>query len=93
MRDFVAKFNKINSRIRVVDRPTTGNLKNFFISAMVPDINYDLRRSHPTNLVDAQKKVIELEDDLISMGKWKRELQVKGSSSNTTSSDEMILKL
>jgi hypothetical protein len=44
MRDFVAKFNKINSKIPTVDRPTAGNLKTFFISAMPPYINYDLRR-------------------------------------------------
>lgn len=93
MRDFFTKFNKINSRIPTADKPTTGNVKTFFISAMPLDINYDLRRSHPINSIDAQKKAIELEDDLISVGKWKREFQVKGSSSNTISSDEMIQKL
>lgn len=38
---------------------------------MPPDINYDLRRSCPMDLENAQKKAIELEDDLISIGKWK----------------------
>ena len=40
-----------------------------FISAMTPHINYDLRRAHPTDLADAQKKEIECEDDLIYVGK------------------------
>ena len=53
MRDFIAKFNKINSRIPTTDRPTAGNLKTFFISAMPLDINYDLRRAHPIDLADA----------------------------------------
>ena len=43
MRDFVASFNKFFSRIPTVARPTAGNLKTFFISAMPPNINYDLR--------------------------------------------------
>jgi hypothetical protein len=38
---------------------------------MPPYINYDLRRAHPIDLVDAQKKVVEFEDDLIFVGKWK----------------------
>lgn len=41
----------------------------FIISAMPPDINYDLRRAHPTNLENSQKKAIECEDDLIYVGK------------------------
>lgn len=47
MRDFVATFNNIASRIPTTDRSTAGNLKTFFISVMPLDINYDLRRSHP----------------------------------------------
>lgn len=74
MRDFVATFNKITSKIPIANRPNAGNLKAFFISAMPPDINYDLRRSHPIDLIDAQKKAIKFEDDLISVKKWKREL-------------------
>lgn len=92
MRDFITKFNKINIRIPTTDRTTPGNMKNFFVSAMPPDINYDLRRAHPIYLADAQKKVIECEDDLISTGKWKKELQTKGSSNNATSLEEMIKK-
>ena len=53
MRDFVASFNKIVNRIPTVARPTTINLKTFFISAMPPDINYDLRRARPIDLADA----------------------------------------
>lgn len=93
MRDFVVTFNKITSRIPIDDKPTTRNLKTFFISAMLIDINYDLRRSHPIDLADAQKKVIKFEDDLISAGKWKGELQTKGSSNHATSSDKLIQKL
>ena len=71
MRDFAACFNKIFNRIPTTARPTAGNLITFFISVMPPNINYDLRRTRPTDLADAQKKAIECEDDLISMGKWK----------------------
>ena len=60
---------------------------------MPPDINYDLRRARPTDLADAQKKATECEDDLISAGKWKRELHAKGSSGSSSSSEEMIQKL
>ena len=74
MRDFVASFNKIVSRIPMAARPTAVNLKTFFISAMPPNINYDLRRACPIDLADAQRRVVEFEDDLISAGKWKREL-------------------
>ena len=90
MRDFAANFNKIVSRIPTTDRSTVNNLKTFFPSVMPPNINYDLRRENSTDLADAQKKAIECEDDLISTGKWKKELQTKGSSNNTTSSKEMI---
>lgn len=69
MRDFVSTFNKITRRIPTADKPTTRNLKIFFISAMSSDINYDLRRSHPIDLVAIQRKFIEFVDDLISMGK------------------------
>ena len=93
MRDFTASFNKIVNMIPIAARQTVGNLMTFFISVMPPDINYDLRRAHPTDLADAQKKAIESEDDLISTRKWKQELHTKGSSSSTTSSEEMIQKL
>ena len=68
MRDFTASFNKIVNRIPTAARPIVGNLMNFFISAMPLDINHDLRREHPTDLDDTQKKEIECEEDLISMG-------------------------
>ena len=93
MRDYATNFNKIVSRIPTTARPTTSNLMTFFISTMPPNINYDLRRERPTHLADAQKKAIECEDDLIFMGKWKQELHTKGSSSSTTSFEEMIQKL
>jgi hypothetical protein len=53
MRDFVATFNKITSKIPTTDRPTVGNLKMFFISTITLHINYDLRRAHPIDLADA----------------------------------------
>ena len=68
---FVANFNKTTNRIPTSDIPTIGNLKTFFISALPPNINYDLRRSRPINLADTQRKVVELEDDMISTRKWK----------------------
>ena len=71
MRDFAAYFNKIVNRIPTTARIATSNLMTFFISVMPPNINYDLRRVQPTDLVDAQKKAIECQENLISIGKWK----------------------
>ena len=71
MRYFLDNFNKITNRIPTMDRPTAGNLKTFIINTMPPNIHYDLRRSHPTNLADTKRKEIELEDDMISTRKWK----------------------
>ena len=90
MRDLVANFNKITNRIPTTDRPTMDNLKTFFISVMPPDINYDLRWSRPTNLGDAQRKFVELEDDMIFANIQKWEFQTKASNSGTTSSNEML---
>lgn len=92
MMDFIATSNKTTSRIPIVDRLTISNLKTFFISVMPPNINYDLRKSHPIDLLDAQKNLIKFENDLILAENWKRGIQTKGSSSNTSSSDEMIQK-
>lgn len=94
MRDFVANFNKITNRIPMGDRPTTRNLKTFFINVMPSDINFDLRRAHPTNLGVVQRMKMELEDDMISAGRWKCETQTKVSTNSPTSSQaEMIQKL
>lgn len=81
MRDFVANFNKITNRILVVDRPTTVNLKIFFISVMPPNINFYLRRAHPVDLEAVQRMTMEIEDDMISVGRWKCEIQTKTSTS------------
>ena len=35
---------------------------------------------------------LELEDDMISMGRWKHEIQTKVSTSGTTSSKKMFQK-
>ena len=69
MRDFVANFNKTNILISTTNRHIVGNLKTFFIRLMPLDINYEIRRSHSTNLVGAQKKLVKLEDVLISTRK------------------------
>lgn len=50
MRDFIANFNNLANRIPVDNRCMEGNLKTFFISAMPPDIKFDLRRYHPIDL-------------------------------------------
>lgn len=69
MRDFIASFNKITNRIPAANRPTMGNLKTFFISTMPPSMNFDLRRSCTVDLDVVQRIWLELEDDMISVGR------------------------
>ena len=93
MRDFVANFNKIVHKIPVANRPTAGNLKTFSISAMPPDIGFELRRSRPADLKVAQRTAVELEDDMIAAGRWNHEIHNRASISEATSQEEMIQKL
>lgn len=75
MRDFVAKFDKIVHKIPANRRPSDDNLKCFFINAMPAEISFFIRRERVQDLAAAKTFVVELEDDLINAGKWKREAQ------------------
>lgn len=78
MRDFVAKFDKIVHNILATQRPFDDNLKCFFINSMPSKINFLILRQRVKNLAAAKTLVVELEDDLIAVGKWKREIQIVG---------------
>lgn len=45
------------------------------------------------NLEASQNKIIELEDDLILVSKWKREMQMDASSCGISSSKAIIQKI
>ena len=74
MREFVANFNKILERIPVNSRPNARNQKSFFLGAMPLDISFQMRRNVLADLATAQTMAIELEDDLIIVGKWRKDV-------------------
>ena len=70
MRDFVAKFNKLIHKIPVAKRPNDENRKGFFVNAMPPDISFHLRRDRVADVDAAQRLAVELEDNILAVGKW-----------------------
>ena len=54
--------------------PIEDNKKKYYVKAMPPNFGLHLRRHQSTNLIDAQKKVVQEEDNLIVVSKWKREI-------------------
>lgn len=96
MRDFNEKFNKLIKRIPATSAPIGDNQKTFYISSMPPELGYLLRRANVATLQVTQTLAVEMEDDMIASGKWKKEYHT-GSSSNTTSTsnstEAMLQKL
>ena len=93
MRDFVAKFNKTIHKIPTVKRPSDENHKGFFVNAMSPDISFHLRRNRVTNVEATQWLAIEIEDELLAIGKWKKEMQAaKSQPSSSEKSDLLVSK-
>lgn len=76
MWDFVERFDKILYKIPANQKPSDGNLKCFFINSMPSEIGFLIRRQRVTDLNVAKTLAVELEDDLITAGKWKREVQI-----------------
>lgn len=72
MWDFVARFDKILHKIPANQKPSDDNLKCFFINSMPSEIGFLIHRQIVTYLNAAKTLAVELEDDLITMGKWKR---------------------
>lgn len=72
MRDFVAKFDKIVHKIPVNQKPSDDNLKCFFINSMPSKIGFQIHKKRVATLRDVKTLAVELEDDLITTGKWKR---------------------
>lgn len=89
MRYFVAKFDKIVHKIPVNQKPSDDNLKCFFINSMPSKIGFLIHRQRVATLSDVKTLMVEFEDDLITIGKWKREVQILNAQPST-SSDPMI---
>ena len=58
---------------------------------MPPNIAFPLKRDNPQMLVASQTLAIELEDDLIISGKWKKEVQIPNSKASASSSSNDAL--
>ena len=94
MRDFNAKFNKLLKRIPTASAPTNDNKKTFYISSTPPDLGYQIRRANVANLQAAQTLIVEMEDNMIASGKWKRELQYGtiGNAASTSNNTYAMLQ-
>lgn len=92
MRDFVARFDKILQKILVNQNPLDDNLKCFFINFMPSEIGSLIRRQRVADLNVVKTLAVELEDDLIIVGKWKREVRTP-SAQPSTSSNPVIQRL
>lgn len=64
----------------------------FFINSMPSEISFLIHRQRVADLNAAKTLVVELEDDLIAVGKWKREVQTPNAQPST-SSDPVIQRL
>lgn len=93
MRDFIAKFDKILHKIPANQNPSDDNLKCFFISSMPFEIGFLIPRQRVVDLNAAKTLAVELEDDLIITGKWKREVQTPNAQPSTSSPDPVIQRL
>ena len=63
---------------------------------MPPDLGYQIRRANVANLQAAQMLGVEMEDDMIASGKWKREHQsrtMRNTTSIANNIDVMLQKL
>ena len=69
MQKSIEKFNNIVNQILSNSRLAIDNLKWFFLVVMTLDVSFNLRQTHVLDLVATQNITIELEDDLISIGK------------------------
>lgn len=69
MCEFVAKFNKLVTRIPIEAKPTTHNLKCFFINTQLPEVSFLLHRVVIPDLEATQVLATSVEDDLILGGK------------------------
>ncbi|KAH9299893.1 hypothetical protein KI387_044116 [Taxus chinensis] len=90
MRNFVAKFNKMVNKVLAGIHPNLDGQKYFFIKAHQPEVCYQLRRASVATLELAQSLAIEIEDDLIMAGKFKKN-SLKGKSQETLNALETIL--
>lgn len=96
MKDFNARFNKVIKRILAMSAPKNDNKKNFYIISMPHSLGYQIRRENVVNLQADQTLAIEMEDDMIASGKWKREFQSRTMSNTTSTSNNteaMLQKL
>ena len=94
MRDFNAKFNKLIKRIPTASTPTVDNQKTFYINSMPLELGYQIRRANVADLQTAQTLAVEMEDDMIASGRWKKDLHTGPSNSiaGTSNSTETMLQ-
>ena len=59
---------------------------------MPPDIAFPLKRENPPTIAASQALAIELEDDLLISGKWKKEVQIPNSQASTSSSNDVLVQ-
>ena len=60
---------------------------------MTLDIIFHLRRARLANLTSIHILEIELEDDLITFHKWRREVQTSGTHPSTSIRDPIVKRL
>lgn len=92
MREVVAKYNKLLEIIPTTSRPNVENWKGFFLGEIPLDISFQMRRNVPIDLAMAQRLAIELEDDMVVGGKWRKDVQTS-SAQTSTSTYLMVQKL
>lgn len=92
MREFMARFNKGIHKIPVASRPNDENKKRFFLNALPLDVVFPLKRARPATLDVSQTLAIELEDDLITSGKWRKDVQTPSSQPSTSSSLDLVIQ-
>ena len=90
VREFVAKFNRLIQRIPAASRPNEENQKIFFVNVVPPDVSFHLIKDAVVNLTTTQRLAIQLEDALITIGKWRREVQTFGITSSSTPTNPIM---
>lgn len=77
MRVFEEKLNKLANRFQNNVRPRESLLTRFFMNTLPPYASFHLKRECLVNLVIIQRVEIEIEDDLVTTGKWKNEVKTR----------------
>ena len=93
MREFVEKFNRLIQRIHVASRPYGDNKNIFFVNVVPLDVSFHLIKEVVANFAATQRLAIQLEDALITTGKWRSQVQSSRSASTSTPIDRFMQRL